>query len=206
MRPDCGKGSCVATALRKLLLAGPGMRATGAGSGGATSALEKMEDVGLKLCAVDIVMDVFVLKDRCQLHLHILSWALDEGSHGSARGSLQQLRDDFESVFQQAFASAAVLPFESQLYVSWVLRNGLGLRVHDDYRYPKSGYSIDMSAPLAHGRRARALGARPAAAATMSLNSTGRLTSWHAGRPQAPRCRSIEPVAVGVRAIGRAEL
>ena len=40
--------------------------------------------------------------------------------------------------------SADASPSRSQLQVSQALRDGLGLRVEDEYRCPRSGYSIDM--------------------------------------------------------------
>jgi len=81
---------------------------------------------------------------RFQLHQYLLSCALDEGLRSPAGGTSQQLREAFESACRQAFAAAATSPSESHVQVSQALRKGLGLRVQDEYRCSKSGYSIDI--------------------------------------------------------------
>jgi hypothetical protein len=94
----------------------------------------------------------FSIQERCQLHQYLLSCALDEGVRSPAGGTSQQLREAFESACRQAFAAAATSPSESQQRVSQALRKGLVLRVQDEYRCPKSGYSIDMLVSDAHAR------------------------------------------------------
>ena len=83
-------------------------------------------------------------QDRRQLHQYLLSCCLDEGSRLPTGGTSQQLREAFESACLEAFAAAATAPSTSQQTVSQALREGLGMRVQDEYQCPRSGYSIDM--------------------------------------------------------------
>ena len=78
-----------------------------------------------------------------------------------------QEREAFESDCRAAYLAAAaeVSIFKSQLQVSDALRGRLGLCVHDEYRYPKSGYSIDM--PV-----------RGAGSSTMSAGAADGSRSW----------------------------
>ena len=84
------------------------------------------------------------IRNLCQLRQYLLSLCLDEGFGLLIGGTSQQLCEAFESACLEAFASAATAPSESQQRVSQALREGLGLRVQDEYHCPRSGYSIDM--------------------------------------------------------------
>ena len=88
---------------------------------------------------------------RFQLHQYLLSCVLDKGLQPPAGGT-QQLRKAFESACRQAFAAPAPSSSESHLHVSQALRKDLGLCVQDEYRCPKSGYSIDILVSHPHAR------------------------------------------------------
>ena len=79
----------------------------------------------------------------CQLHQVFLSCSLEEKLHVEAfndmHSDMQALRDACRS----AFEGTRVTPSATQQQVSKTLRS-MGLRVEDEFRCPKSGYSFDM--------------------------------------------------------------
>ena len=102
----------------------------------------------LEARAVGLGLLCFTIDQHSQLYQYLLSCSLDEGCHQhdkgsywSDRGSLRQLREEFESVCQQAFAAAAGSPSERQLQVSSALCDCLGLCVglcvEDECRCPR---------------------------------------------------------------------
>ena len=66
-----------------------------------------------------------------------------EGLHADIAVSVQTLKEKLGLSCQAAFIGIPVHPSTSQQQVSDTLR-GMGLTVEDEFRYPKSGYSIDM--------------------------------------------------------------
>jgi len=85
----------------------------------------------------------------CQLHQVFLSCSLEEKLHVEAfndmHSDMQALRDACRS----AFEGTRVTPSATQQQVSKTLRS-MGLRVEDEFRCPKSGYSFDMLVSMPH--------------------------------------------------------
>jgi len=84
-------------------------------------------------------MDVVVLS---QIHQHILECRLSNVP--PLRSSFRRLEQTLAASSLEAFVSNATAPSKSQEEVSRALRDGVGLRVEDEYRCSESGYSIDM--------------------------------------------------------------
>jgi hypothetical protein len=83
------------------------------------------------------------LKSLCQLHQVFISCDMIEGLHAEESVSVQTLKEKLGPLCQAAFIGVPVHPSASQQHVSDTLR-GMGLSVEDEFRCPKSGYSIDM--------------------------------------------------------------
>jgi hypothetical protein len=66
-----------------------------------------------------------------------------EGLHADLSVSVQTLKEKLGPSCQAAFIGVSVHPSVSQQQVSDTLR-GMSLSVEDEFRCPKSGYSIDM--------------------------------------------------------------
>ena len=77
-----------------------------------------------------------------QIHQHILECTLSDGP--PLRSSFCRLEQTLAASSREAFVSNATAPSKSQEEVSRALRDGVGLRVEDEYRCSESGYSIDM--------------------------------------------------------------
>jgi hypothetical protein len=78
-----------------------------------------------------------------QLHQVFISYDMIEGLHADFSVSVQTLKEKLGPSCQAAFIGSPVHPSASQQQVSDTLR-GMGLSVEDEFRCPKSGYSIDM--------------------------------------------------------------
>jgi hypothetical protein len=79
----------------------------------------------------------------CQLRQFFISCEMIDGLHPDLSVSVQTLKEKHRSSCQTAFIGATVHPSASQQQVSDTLR-GIGLSVEDEFRCPKSCYSIDM--------------------------------------------------------------
>jgi hypothetical protein len=79
----------------------------------------------------------------CQLHQVVISCDMIEGLHADLSVSVQTLKEKLGPSCQAAFFGLPVHPSASQQQVSDTLR-GMSLSVEDEFRCPKSGYSIDM--------------------------------------------------------------
>jgi hypothetical protein len=88
-------------------------------------------------------MDFDDKKALCQLHQVFISCDMVEGLHADFPVSVQNLKQTLGPSCQAAFIGVPVHPSARQQQVSDTLR-GLGLSVEDEFRCPKSGYSIDM--------------------------------------------------------------
>jgi hypothetical protein len=88
-------------------------------------------------------MDFDDQKSLCQLHQFFISCDMIEHMHADLSVSLQTLKEKLGPSCQAAFIRGPVHPSASQQQVSDTLR-GMGLSVEDEFRCPKSGYSIDM--------------------------------------------------------------
>jgi hypothetical protein len=88
-------------------------------------------------------MDFDDQKNLCQLHQVFISCDMIEGLHADFSVSVQTLKEKLGPSCQAAFIGVPVYPSASQQQVSDTLR-GMGLSVEDEFRCPKSGYSIDM--------------------------------------------------------------
>jgi hypothetical protein len=82
-------------------------------------------------------------KILCQLHQFFISCDMIEGMHADLSVSVQTLKEKLGPLCQTAFIRRPVHPSARQQQVSDTLR-GMGLSVEDEFRCPKSGYSIDM--------------------------------------------------------------
>jgi hypothetical protein len=82
-------------------------------------------------------------KHLCQLHQVFISCDMINGLHADLSVSVQTLKEKLGPSCQAAFIGVPVHPSASQQHVSDTLR-GMGLSVEDEFRCPKSGYSIDM--------------------------------------------------------------
>jgi hypothetical protein len=78
-----------------------------------------------------------------QLHQFFISCDRIEGLHADLVVSVRTLKEKLGSSCQAAFIGVPVHPSASQQQVSDTLR-GMSLSVEDEFRCPKSGYSIDM--------------------------------------------------------------
>jgi hypothetical protein len=78
-----------------------------------------------------------------QLHQFFISCDTIEGLHADLPVSAQTLKEKLGPSCKAAFIGVPVHPSASQQQVSDTLR-GMGLSVEDEFRCPKSGYSIDM--------------------------------------------------------------
>ena len=85
-----------------------------------------------------------------------------EGLHSDLSFSLQTLKEKLWPSCQSAFTGLPLHPCASKQQVSETLR-GMSLLVEDEFRFPKSGYSIDMRV---HDMRVNA------------KNSTGAAAGW----------------------------
>ena len=88
-------------------------------------------------------MDFQDEQSLCQLHQFIISCDMIEGLHADLSVSVQTLKEKLGPSCQAAFIGVPVHPSASQQQVSDTLR-GMSLSVEDEFRCPKSGYSIDM--------------------------------------------------------------
>jgi hypothetical protein len=88
-------------------------------------------------------MDFDDQQSLCQLHQVFLSCDTIEGLHADVSVSVQTLKEKLGPSCQAAFIGVPVHPSASQQHVSDTLR-GMSLSVEDEFRCPKSGYSIDM--------------------------------------------------------------
>ena len=88
-------------------------------------------------------MDFDHQKSLCQLHQFFISCDMVEGLHADVSVSVQTLKEKLGPSCQAAFIGVPVHPSASQQQVSDTLR-GMSLSVEDEFRCPKSGYSIDM--------------------------------------------------------------
>jgi hypothetical protein len=88
-------------------------------------------------------MDFDDQKSLCQLHQVFISCDILEGLHADFSVSVQTLKEKLGPSCRAAFIGVPVHPSASQQQVSDTLR-GMGLSVEDEFRCPKSGYSIDM--------------------------------------------------------------
>ena len=79
----------------------------------------------------------------CQLNQVFISCDMIGGLHADLSVSVQALKEKHGPSCQAAFIGVPVHPSTSQQQVSDTLR-GIGLSVEDEFRCPKSGYSIDM--------------------------------------------------------------
>jgi hypothetical protein len=100
-----------------------------------------------------------------QLHQVFISCDMIEGLHADLSVSVQTLKEKLGSSCQAAFIGMPVHPSASQQQVSDALR-GMGLSVEDEFRCPKSGYSIDMRVHDIHDMRVNA------------KSSTGPAAGW----------------------------
>jgi hypothetical protein len=82
-------------------------------------------------------------KELCQLHQFLISCDMIEGVHEDLSCSVQTLKKKLGASCQAAFIGVPVLPSASQQQLSDTLRD-MGLSVEDEFRCPKSVYSIDM--------------------------------------------------------------
>jgi hypothetical protein len=82
-------------------------------------------------------------KTLCQLHQFFISCDTIEGLHADLPVSAQTLKEKLGPSCKAALIGEPVHPSASQQQVSDTLR-GMGLSVEDEFRCPKSGYSIDM--------------------------------------------------------------
>jgi hypothetical protein len=82
-------------------------------------------------------------KNLCQLHQFFMSCDMMGGLHADLSVSVQTMKVKHGPSCQAAFIGVPVHPCASQQQVSNTLR-GMGLSVEDEFRCPKSGYSIDM--------------------------------------------------------------
>jgi hypothetical protein len=88
-------------------------------------------------------MDFVDQKSLCQLHQVFISCDMIKCLHADLSVSVQTLKEKLGPSCQAAFIGVPVHPSASQQQVSDTLR-GMGLSVEDEFRCPKSGYSIDM--------------------------------------------------------------
>jgi hypothetical protein len=88
-------------------------------------------------------MDFDDQQSLCQLHQVFMSCDMIESLHADFSVSVQTLKEELGPSCQAAFIGAPVHPSASQQQVSDTLRD-MGLSVEDEFRCPKSGYSIDM--------------------------------------------------------------
>ena len=95
------------------------------------------------LCSMLWSIDFDDQKSLCQLHQVFISFDLIGGLHADLSVSVQALKEKHGPSCQAAFIGVPVHPSTSQQQVSNTLR-GIGLSVEDEFRCPKSGYSIDM--------------------------------------------------------------
>ena len=82
-------------------------------------------------------------RNLCQLHQFFISCDMIGGLHADLSISVQTLKEKHGPSCQAAFIGVPAHPSASQQQVSDTLR-GMGLSVEDEFRCPKSGYSIDM--------------------------------------------------------------
>ena len=80
--------------------------------------------------------------DLRQINQYLVQCRL--GQDPRQRSTLCELEEVLGARCQAAVASATTVPSQSQQQVSTTFRDGMGLRVEDEYRCPDSGYSIDM--------------------------------------------------------------
>jgi hypothetical protein len=100
-------------------------------------------------------MDFVDQKSLCQLHQVFIACDMIEGLHADLSVSVQILKEKLGSSCQAAFIGVPVHPSASQQQVSNTLR-GMGLSVEDEFRCPKSGYSIDMRVhPLVNAKSSK---------------------------------------------------
>ena len=88
-------------------------------------------------------MDFDEKQSLCQLHQVFMTCDMTEGLHADLSVSIQTLKGKLGPSCQAAFFGMPVHPSASQQQVSDTLR-GMSLSVEDEFRCPKSGYSIDM--------------------------------------------------------------
>jgi hypothetical protein len=97
-------------------------------------------------CALCRSFPSIVLDDQRtlrQLHQVFISYDIIGGLHADFSVSVQTLKEKLGPSCKAAFIGSPVPPSASQQQVSDTLR-GMGLSVEDEFRCPKSGYSIDM--------------------------------------------------------------
>ncbi len=100
------------------------------------------------------------LRNLCQLHQVFMSCDMIAGVHADLSASVQTLKEKLGPSCQAAFIWMPVQTSATQQQVSDTLRD-MGLSVEDEFRCPKSGYSIDMRV---HGMRGNAKSSTGAAA------------------------------------------
>jgi hypothetical protein len=79
----------------------------------------------------------------CQVHQFFIACDMEESLGLRLPASIYALKGDLGPDCKAAFLAAPAQPSASQQQVSDALR-GMGLSVEDEFRCPKSGYSIDM--------------------------------------------------------------
>ena len=88
------------------------------------------------------------------MHQLFIEYDLNEGLHTSMPSmpvSFLALKEKLGPACKAAFVTAPAQPSWSQKQVSDTLR-GMGLSVEDDFRCPKSAYSIDMHVQDKHSQ------------------------------------------------------
>jgi len=83
------------------------------------------------------------IKALSQIHQFFITLDMKEGAHADFPASVLALKERLGSSCKAAFVGQNVTLPASQQQVSDALR-GMGLSVEDQFRCPKSGYSIDM--------------------------------------------------------------
>jgi hypothetical protein len=83
------------------------------------------------------------IKALSQIHQFFITLDMKEGVHADFPASVLALKERLGSSCKAAFVGQNVTAPASQQQVSDALR-GMGLSVEDQFRCPKSGYSIDM--------------------------------------------------------------
>jgi hypothetical protein len=79
----------------------------------------------------------------CQVHQFFIACDIEESLAMRLPASIYALKADLGPACKAAFLAAPAHPSASQQHVSDTLRS-MGLSVEDEFRCPKSGYSIDM--------------------------------------------------------------
>jgi hypothetical protein len=94
-------------------------------------------------CSLSFSVPSIDFDDQKNLCQFFISCDMIEGPHADLSVSVQTLKEKLGPSCQAAFIGMPVHPSASQQQVSNTLR-GMGLSVKDEFRCPKSGYSIDI--------------------------------------------------------------